>query len=56
MQIVNYGNIKEMLMFPEETQCVLDHIKNLKPNGLMVEWGTGGSTCKWLENYSMIKS
>jgi hypothetical protein len=50
MQIVNYGNIKEMLMFPEETQCVLDHIKNLKPNGLMVEWGTGGSTCKWLEN------
>lgn len=50
MQHVNYGNIKEMLMFPEETECILDHIKNINPYGLMVEWGTGGSTFKWLDN------
>lgn len=50
MQVVNYANIKEMLMFPEETQCVVEHIKRLGSNGLMVEWGTGGSTFKWLEN------
>lgn len=50
MQLVNYGEIKEMLMFPEESAYILNTIKSMDTQGLMVEWGCGGSTFKWLEN------
>jgi len=51
---VNYGDVlKEICMH----QCDIDHmcsfIKNVPENGLMVEWGSGGSTCKWLETLSV---
>lgn len=49
MQIVNYGNIKEMLIFPDESEYITNEIKKLGQNSLMVEWGTGGSSFLWLE-------
>lgn len=47
---VNYGDVLTEIQMH---QCDIDHmcsfIKNMPENGLMVEWGSGGSTCKWLE-------
>jgi hypothetical protein len=49
---VNYGGglIVEIQMQPDEINYMTQVIdKELPTNGLMVEWGCGGSTCKWLE-------
>lgn len=47
---VNYGGVfTEILMQPSELEIVTDAVKALPENGLMVEWGSGGSTCRWLE-------
>lgn len=47
---VNYGNIlKEIQMVQFDADYICDKIKNMPKDGLMVEWGSGGSTCKWLE-------
>lgn len=46
---VNYGDIKSIMMFPEEVDYVTSLIREMPDSGMMVEWGSGGSTCKWLE-------
>lgn len=47
---VNYGNIiTEIQMAEVEIDYMVDLIKSMPENGKMVEWGCGGSTCKWLE-------
>ena len=51
--IVDYGDIiKEIQMVESEVNIVVDHIRNMPKNGLMVEWGSGGSTCKWIDTLS----
>ena len=48
--IVNYGNIlKEIQMGQIEIDQIVDTIKSMPDDGKIVEWGCGGSTCKWLE-------
>ena len=50
---VNYGNIlKEIQMYQCDIDIICDKIKNMPADGLMIEWGSGGSTCKWLETLS----
>jgi len=50
---VNYGNVlTEILMSSNELSYVENSIKKLPENGLMVEWGSGGSTCRWIETLS----
>jgi hypothetical protein len=47
---VNYGNVLteiQMVQFDADKICGI--IKNMPKDGLMVEWGSGGSTCKWIE-------
>lgn len=47
---VNFGNILfEIQMNQDEIDYMVHLIKSLSQNALMVEWGSGGSTCKWLE-------
>lgn len=47
---VNYGNvITEIQMGETEIEYVSNLIKEMPIDGKMVEWGSGGSTCKWLE-------
>lgn len=47
---VNYGNIlKEIQMVKDDMDVICSYIKNMPKDGLMVEWGSGGSTCKWIE-------
>jgi len=47
---VNYGDIlKEIQMVEEDMKVICGVIKNMPEDGLMVEWGSGGSTCKWIE-------
>jgi hypothetical protein len=47
---VDYGNLlSEIQMEQDEIDHIVYLIRALPPNGLMVEWGAGGSTCKWLE-------
>lgn len=47
---VEYGNvITEIQMQPDEVEYMVNLIKELPESALMVEWGSGGSTCKWLE-------
>jgi hypothetical protein len=46
---VKFGKLNELLMMPDELDFMIDVIKVLPKDGLMVEWGSGGSTCKWLE-------
>lgn len=47
---VNYGNvITEIQMSEKEIEIMTNAIKSIPENGLMVEWGSGGSTCKWIE-------
>jgi len=36
-------------MMPEELAAAIQCVQDMPKNGLMVEWGSGGSTCKWLE-------
>jgi len=46
---VNYGPMTEIQMQPEEVEYISGCIKNMGSDGLMVEWGSGGSSVKWLE-------
>ena len=47
---INYGNIiSEVQMNQDEIDYVQKCIKSIPKNGLMVEWGSGGSTCAWLD-------
>ena len=47
----NYGNIlTEIQMRQDEIDYVVDQIQKMPSDGLMVEWGCGGSTCKWIES------
>lgn len=48
--VVNYGNIlKEIQMIQYDVDIICNYIKNMPEDGLMVEWGSGGSTCRWIE-------
>jgi len=50
---VNYGNIlTEIQMGKDEIEYIQNCIKNMPEDGLMVEWGSGGSTCGWIEALS----
>jgi hypothetical protein len=50
---VSYGNvITEIQMVQYEVDYMVDIIKSMPEDGLMVEWGSGGSTCKWIETLS----
>ena len=47
---VNYGGVlKEIQMVQTDMEIICDHIRKMPEDGLMVEWGSGGSTCKWIE-------
>ena len=47
---VNYGNIiSEVQMNQDEIDYVQSCIKEMPKDGIMVEWGSGGSTCAWLD-------
>jgi hypothetical protein len=46
----NYGSMTEVQMYQDEIDTVVSEISNLGSDGLMVEWGSGGSTVKWLES------
>ena len=46
---VNYGPMTEIQMQPDEVEYITGCIKNMPSDGLMVEWGSGGSSVKWLE-------
>ena len=52
MTPVQYGNLTQLLMMPEETEAIVAAIKAMPSDGVMVEWGSGGSTCKWLDTMS----
>lgn len=43
------GLITGIYMMPDEIEAVIEQVKALPEEGLMVEWGSGGSTCRWLE-------
>lgn len=45
----DYGPMTEIQMHQEEIDEVVSQISKLSSDGLMVEWGSGGSTVKWLE-------
>lgn len=47
--IVDYGPMTEIQMQEDEVKEVLRAIGEMPADGLMVEWGSGGSTVKWLE-------
>lgn len=49
---VNYGPMTEIQMQLDEVAEVTSRIKEMSPDGLMVEWGSGGSSIKWLETLS----
>ena len=46
---VNYGTMTEIQMQLDEVEEVTSQINKMASDGLMVEWGSGGSTVKWLE-------
>ena len=46
---VNYDTITKIQMQLDEIVEVTSRIKEMSPDGLMVEYGSGGSTVKWLE-------
>lgn len=47
---VSYGNvITEIQMQQDEIDYMVKLINDLPEDALFVEWGSGGSTCKWLE-------
>lgn len=51
----NYGGIlTEIQQSPKEVEYMVDYIKqHMQPHGKLVEWGSGGSTCKWLETLTV---
>jgi len=47
---INYsGIITDIQMMNDEVDYITNLIKKLPENGKMTEWGSGGSTCLWLE-------
>ena len=46
---VNYGPMSEIQMQLDEVAEITSQIEKMSSDGLMVEWGSGGSTVKWLE-------
>jgi hypothetical protein len=44
-----HGIINGIYMMPDELEAACQFVSAVPENGLMVEWGSGGSTCKWLE-------
>lgn len=46
---VEYGPMTEIQMQPEEIEYITKCITEMPSDGLMVEWGSGGSTVRWLE-------
>lgn len=46
---LKYKEITYVQMIPSEVNYIVELIKSMPENGLMVEWGCGGSTLKWLE-------
>lgn len=53
----NYGNIiSEVQMNQDEIDYVQKCIREMPENGTMVEWGSGGSTCAWIEALSGSQS
>lgn len=46
---VNYGPMTEIQMQPDEVEYMASRISNMPLNGTMIEWGSGGSSVKWLE-------
>lgn len=53
---VDYPNISVIQMEEDEIAYIVEAIKNMHPKGLMVEWGSGGSTLRWLETLSLTQS
>jgi hypothetical protein len=49
MTPAKYGTIDAILMMPDEIDFMTSLITADSEPMLMVEWGSGGSTCKWLE-------
>lgn len=47
---VEYGDLKEIQMQDDEIESIVTAIKNMPDNGIMIEWGSGGSTVHWLLN------
>ena len=47
---INYGDIiTEVQMTPEEFEYVQNLIKEMPETGTIAEWGSGGSTCLWID-------
>lgn len=46
---VNYGALKEIQMQADEIAYMENVIREMPKGGLMVEWGSGGSTVRWLD-------
>lgn len=47
---VDYGNVlKEIQIMQYDIDVICDYIRKMPEDGLMIEWGSGGSTCKWIE-------
>ena len=54
---VNYGTLTEVQMQQDELLYMENVIKNELPkDGLMVEWGSGGSTIHWLKTMTSSQS
>jgi hypothetical protein len=52
--VANYGNVlKEIQIMQSDIDVICDYINKMPEDGLMVEWGSGGSTCKWLETLTL---
>lgn len=47
---VEYGTMTEIQMQLDEVAEITSRIKEMSDDGLMVEWGSGGSSVKWLES------
>lgn len=46
--VIDTNPLHSVQMMPEEITYIENEISNLPDNGLMVEWGSGGSTLQWL--------
>ena len=46
---VEYGPMSEIQMQVDEVEEVTSRIKEMPSDGKMIEWGSGGSSVKWLE-------
>lgn len=54
---IDYNTIQSVQMMPDEIEYMVDVIKKQMPDdGVFVEWGSGGSTCLWLESLKESQS